>query len=61
MNPKALKVNRENLRRLCWQKRFKGVTGLARAIGKHRTSIHRAVNTPSGFPRTYQLVLKALR
>lgn len=61
MIPNAPKVNQKNLRLLCWQRGFHGVTALARHIGKHRTSVHRAARTPEKFSETYHLIQKALQ
>jgi len=60
MNRAPKKVNDKNLRRLCWVKHYPGVAGLARAIGRHRTTIHRAVKAPEKYASTYALIEGAL-
>lgn len=53
-------VNAKNLRRLCWKNDFHGIAGLARAIGRSRVTVHRAVVNPQRFGPTYELIKKAL-
>ncbi len=60
MNLSPQKVNGKNLNRLCWQAGYRGAAALARKIGKHRTSVHRAARWPEKFPRTYLLIEKEL-
>lgn len=60
MNRTTVKVNKENLRQLCWKRDYHGVSGIARALGVHRTTIHRAVRFPQKFANTYQKIEKAL-
>lgn len=54
------KVNSGNLRMLAWRRGFHGVVGLAKAIGRSRVTVHRAVKRPNSFRPTYTLVEKAL-
>lgn len=54
------KVNKTNLRMLCWKRGYHGVTGLAKAIGKSRVTVHRAVSNPSRFGPTVKLIEKSL-
>ena len=60
MNRMTAKVNRENLRQLCWKRDYHGVSGLARSLGVHRTTVHRAVRAPEKFAITYSRIIKAL-
>jgi hypothetical protein len=54
------KVNQKNLRQLCWQSGFHGVSGLANHIDRSRITVHRAVRWPDQFGPTYQLIQEAL-
>lgn len=54
------KVNQKNLRQLCWQRGYHGVSGLARQIGRSRITVHRAVRWPDQFGPTYRLIQEAL-
>jgi len=54
------KVNKKNLRRLCWAKGYAGVTGLAREIGRNRCVIHHAVSNPKRYRPTMNLLEKIL-
>jgi hypothetical protein len=54
------KVNAKNLKSLAWGRGFRGVGGLAAKIGKHRTSLYRAVRNPKRFHKTYKLLQKEL-
>lgn len=49
---RASKINKHNLRQLAWAKGYRGISGLAVAIGKSRVTIHRAVNRPGTFGPT---------
>jgi hypothetical protein len=55
------KVNRNNLKRLCWKRGFQGVAGLAKKIGRARITVHRAVRWPDQFGPTYKKIQEALR
>lgn len=54
------KINKYNLRQLAWRRGFEGVTGLARAIGKSRVSVHRAVNEPHRYKPTMKKLAEVL-
>jgi hypothetical protein len=54
------KVNKKNLRKLCWMRGYHGVEGFARTIGRARTTLHRAVNNPERFGPTIALIEKHL-
>ncbi|HXE41394.1 MAG TPA: hypothetical protein VN516_00105 [Candidatus Baltobacteraceae bacterium] len=54
------RVNENNLVELCWQGGFRGVVGLAKKIGCHRTSVHRAVKYPEEFPDLFETIEKKL-
>ncbi len=60
MNRDTNKVNVKNLRRLCWQRGFHGVAGLARKLGRNRVTIYRAIEHPSRFGPAYKLIQEAL-
>jgi len=60
MNRTARKVNTENLQQLAWKSNYRGVAGLARALGRHRTTVHRAVKNPGKFRETYSRIEKAI-
>lgn len=60
------KVNRENLRILCYQRGFKGVPGLVehlRKIGKprNRVTLYAAVRNPRNYGPTYRLMEELLK
>lgn len=57
---KVKRVTSENLRRLCWARGYRGIPGLADAIGRSRVTIWRAVRHPNRFTPTYTLIEKAL-
>lgn len=59
MTPKA-KITKKNLRMLCWQRGYHGVTGVARAIGKSRFTVHRAVENPSRYSPTIKQLQEVL-
>ena len=54
------KINKHNLRQLAWQRGYHGVTGVARAIGKSRVTVHRAVSNPSRFSPTMKKLAEVL-
>lgn len=54
------KVNKKNLRQLCWKKGYAGVSGLAKAIGRNRCVIHHAVSNPGRYQPTIRLLEKIL-
>jgi hypothetical protein len=54
------KVNKNNLRKLCWSRGYHGVSGLARELGRSRVTIHRAVRWPDQFGPTMRLIERAL-
>ena len=59
--PKAAsEVTVETLQGLCWKRGYRGVTGLAEAIGRSRVTVHRAVKRPHLSGPTYRLVCAAL-
>lgn len=53
-------INKKNLRKLAWQKGFAGVSGVAKAIGKSRVTVHRAVNNPHRYGPTIRAMEKIL-
>lgn len=57
MSPK--KINAKNLRARCKARQLT-VTALAKRIGKSRPAIYFAVENPSRFNPTYQLILQEL-
>lgn len=50
-------ITREKLSAMCWKAGYRGVTGVAKAIGKSRVTVHQAVN----HPQTYSPTMKKLR
>lgn len=60
MNQAVDSVNEKNLCGLCWKAGFRGVSGLAKKIRRHRTSVHRAVKNPEEFPALFALINKKL-
>jgi hypothetical protein len=54
------KVNKGNLRMLCWTRGYRDIAGLARSIKRNRVTVHRAVARPDQFGPTYHLIEKAL-
>ena len=59
MTPKT-KITKKNLRLLCWQAGYHGVAGVARAIGKDRATVHRAVSNPRRYGPTVKQLLEVL-
>jgi len=55
----AQKVNRQNLKQLCWQ-RGMSVAEAARRIGRQRPTLHRAAADPSRFGPTIKALTKLL-
>lgn len=55
-----VKVNKKDLRRLCWQKGFHGVSGLARAIRRNRAVVYHALENPTRYRPTIRLIENAL-
>jgi len=55
-----MQITKNNLRRLAWQRGYHGVTGLARAIGKSRVTVHRAVANPHRFSPTMKKLAEVL-
>ncbi len=53
-------VNPANLRILCWQCGYLGVSGLAKKLKRSRTTLHSAVRWPDQYGPTYRLIKKAL-
>jgi IS30 family transposase len=53
------KINEKNLKVLCW-KRGCSVLELARIIGKHPTTVYRAVKRPHQYQPTYRQIVEAL-
>lgn len=56
----SLKINKKNLRQLAWQRGYHGVSGLAKAIGRSRVTVHRAVRWPDQFAPTMKKIENAL-
>jgi hypothetical protein len=54
------KINKKNLRRLAWQRGFHGVAGVAQAIGRSRTTVHRAVRWPDQYAPTMEKLKEVL-
>lgn len=50
----------ENLRQRAWAAGFRGVAGLAAAIGRSRVSVYRAIRNPSRFGPTHRLIVELL-
>jgi hypothetical protein len=46
------RINKKNLRLLAWKRGFHGVSGVARAIGRSRVTVHRAMNHPARYSPT---------
>jgi len=53
------KINAQNLKRFCWSKGF-SISDLAARLGRHRTTIHRAVANPRQFRPTYARIVEVL-
>ena len=53
-------VSTDTIQELSWQAGFKGVPGLAKAIGRSRCTVWRAVRWPDQFGPTYKLITEAL-
>jgi len=56
----ANKINKKNLRELAWRRGYQGVTGVAKAIGKSRTTVHRAVRWPDQYAPTIEKLKEVL-
>lgn len=56
----AQKIKPENFERLCWAAGFRGPAGLARHIGRHRVTVHRAVKNPKQFGPTFRKITEVL-
>jgi hypothetical protein len=56
----TVKVDSENLRRLCWANGFRGIPDLASEIGRSRVTVWRAVKSPKQYAPTYKLITEAL-
>jgi len=54
------KITKKNLRMLCWRAGYEGVTGVSKAIGKSRISVHRAVVSPNSYKPTMKLLQEVL-
>lgn len=54
------KVNRKNLKRLCWKQRGMSVREFADSIGKGRVLLYRAVAEPASYPELYKLIEREL-
>lgn len=50
----------KTLRRLCFEKGFDDVAGLARRIKKHRVTVHRAWKNPKQYGPTFADMVEAL-
>lgn len=57
----AEKIKPENFERLCWKAGYEGPAGLARHIGRHRVTVHRAVKNPKQYGPTFRRIKEALR
>ena len=60
VNIRHIGVSTEVLEGLCWQRGYKGVPGLAKAIKRERSTVWRAVRWPDQFGPTYKKIVKAL-
>lgn len=45
-------INKKNLRQLAWKRGYHGVSGVAKAIGRSRVTVHRAMNHPNRYSPT---------
>ena len=54
------KITTSNLRRLAWKNGFDGVVGLARAIGRSKVTVYRAVKRPHHFGPTVRKLREVL-
>jgi hypothetical protein len=54
---RVAEINKQNLRELAWRAGYRGVTDLAKAVGRNRCVIHHAVDNP----RRYGPTMKKLR
>ena len=54
------KINKNNLRLLAWRRGFHGVTGVAKAIGRSRVTVHRAMTNPTRFTPTVKKLEEVL-
>lgn len=53
-------VTRENLKARAWRAGYDGVNGLAKHIGRHPVTVHKAIRWPDQFGPTYRAILEAL-
>lgn len=53
------KIKPENLKRLCWARGL-SVAQLAKKIGRHRVSVHRAVANPTQHAPTFEKIKEVL-
>lgn len=54
-------ITTRNLAQLAWASGHRGVSGLARAIGRHRVTVYQAVQNPARHTPTIRAIRKALR
>ncbi len=54
------KINKKNLRQLSWRRGYHGVSGVARAIGRSRVTVHRAMNFPGRYGPTIKKLEEVL-
>ena len=59
MTPRP-KINKSNLQQLAWKRGYRGVTGVAKAIGKSRVTVHRAVRWPDQYGPTMEKLSEVL-
>ena len=50
-----------NLARLAWASGHRGVTGLAKAIGRHRVTLYQAIQSPEQHRPTVRAIKRALK
>jgi len=58
--PRVSKINKKNLRSLCWRRGYEGVSAVAAAIGRSRTTVHRAVKNPGRYGPTISKLQEVL-
>lgn len=54
-------IDAKDLPRLAWLNGYRGVTGLAKAIGRHRVTVHQAAKNPNKYKPTHRAITRALR